>query len=371
MISTRVIPWTPRLLAFAIPSLIGGSVWWLVVQQALRGHVAFNQAALANVFMFIFLGLLSLTIWLAPTLLVAYVGKWRSVRYTAVLAATIPILFFFPWQLWTGLAWLILLLGLWWGMETAADDAHNRLTIQPMRTLPHAMPAVIFGVIIAVSLLYYQQLRASASTAEELSRRLIDQTVTLTERVMPAVYKDYRSDMTVDQLIGAQLPNAEKILSDIHFNELTSQADRQRALEETLSSIGYSPNELNLNLKQSEEDLRRQLDLKLQEFRDQTIDQARQELGERLDVTLKGNETMHEVLRNIIGRQFDRYVRRYVTIVPALLAVALFFILRVATSLFQAVVVWMGWLLLRLYRGLKVLSVTHQTVPAEKLDWGP
>jgi len=117
--------------------------------------------------------------------------------------------------------------------------------------------------------------------------------------------------------------------------------------------------------------VRAEIDAKLQEFRTQTIDQAREELAKRLDIPLDGNDTVHDALTRVIGKQFDAYVRRWVTFIPALLALALFFVLRFFTSLLQAVIVWFGWLYLRLCRAFGIVQIKHETVPAEKVEWAP
>ncbi len=370
MISASITPWTPKLLVFIGPSLIGGASFWFFVQQALRGHVVFNEVALLNIGLFFLLGLVCLAVWLGPLLLVPYVSAWRSVRLTAVFITALPMMFFFPFQLWTWAALAALLGLIGWGMEGVADDMHNRLSVQPMLSLPRGITFVMFSVMIAISLLYYQQLRGSNATTNELSNKLIDQTVTLTERALPLAYKDYRPGMTIDELIGAQIPTADSILKDIKFDAFTNKTEQQKALEQKLADLGLDPNSVTVDVRQGEAQVKQQIDAKLQEFRAQTIDQARQELAKRLDIPLQGNETVHAALAQVIGKQFDAYVRRYVTFVPVLLALALFFILRFFTSLLQAVVVWFGWLYLRLIRAFKLIQITHQTVPAERVEWG-
>jgi hypothetical protein len=371
MISTRITPWSPKLLALVVPSSVGGFVFWYYVQQALRGHVAFTTIAVVNIGIFFFVGLLCLVCWLSPLLLVAYVGRWRSLRWAAAAVAVIPMTPWFPWQLWTGLAMLLVLLGLGLAIESIAEDAQNRLTVQPMYSLPRGISFAIFTVLAAISLLYYQQLRHDTSTADALSQKLMDQTVTVVERGLPLIYKQYTSGMTVDQLIGAQMPTAEGILQDIRFSSLQSTQQQQAALNDRLSQLGLDPNSITISNKESEAALRKQIDDQIASFRQQTIDQTRQELSKRFDITITPNESVHNLLVAIIGRQFNRYVRQYVIFVPALLALALFFVLRFATSLLQAVVVWGGWLLMKIYRATHILYISQKTVPAEHVDWHP
>lgn len=370
MIPVRATPWTSKLLSFLIPSLAGGVMFWLIVQQALLGHVVFNHISVTNVAVFSLIGLFCLALWLGPLLLVSYITIWRAVRLSMAAVASLPMLAFFPFHLWTWVSLGLLVVFIGWGMESIADDMHNRLTVQPMLSLPRGITFIIFAVLLSISLLYYQQLRGSHTTTEELSNRFIDQTVTLTERILPTVYKDYRPGMTVDELIGAQIPTADSILKDIKFDTLSTPTEQQQALQQKLTELGLDSSQVKVDVKQGEAQVKQQINAKLQEFRAQTIDQARQELSKRFGISLEGSDTVHRALVKVIGKQFDTYVRRYVTFVPALLALALFFVLRFFTSLFQAVVVWFGWLYLRILRALKVVQITHQTVPAEKVEWG-
>lgn len=369
MISTRITPWTPKLAIFFVPILIGGVAFWFFVQQALRGHVVFNDIALINLGLYLLFGLVCLAIWLGPLLLIPYLAAWRSVRLISAAVAVVPFLFFFPPLIWTVVAAATLFGCLVWGVETIASDMHNRLTVQPMLSLPRGITFVIFSVLVAISLMYYQQLRGSHTTTDDLSNTLIEQTVNITERSFPAIYKEYRPGMTVDELIGAQIPTADSILQDINFNAFSSQTEQQQALEQKLEDLGLDPNLIQVDVKQGEASVRQQIDQKLQEFHKQTVDQAREELSKRLGIALQGSDTVHDALQRVVGKQFDTYVRRYVTFVPVLLALALFFILRFFTSLLQAGVVWFGWLYLRFCRLFKVIQITHQTVPAEKVEW--
>ncbi len=370
MISPRLTPWSKKLFALYVPSVIGGVVFWYFVQQALRGHVAFTTLALVNIGIFLLVGIVCLSLWLSPILLVSYVGTWRSMRWTSAAVAAVPLAIFFPLYWWTGAAVAVLIMTLGWGLEAIFDDAHNRLTVQPLHSLPRGITYVIFGVLVAVSLLYYQQLRGSADTTEALSKKLIDQTVTVTERALPIVYKSYKQGMTVDELIGAQMPTADSILRDINFSSLNTGQAQQTAINDQLSKLGVDTSGLNISTKETEASIRQQLDQQLLNLRQQTIDSTRQELSQRFDVTIKPNETVHDMLVAVIGLQYDRYVQRYVTFVPVLLALALFFVLRFATSLLQAVVVWGAWVFLKMYRAANVVRITHQTVPAEKVEWG-
>ncbi|MBI2984399.1 MAG: hypothetical protein HYY50_02135 [Candidatus Kerfeldbacteria bacterium] len=368
-ISTNLHPWTAKLLWFLLPSLLGASVWWYVVSQTLQGRVAFTSAGLTTLLTFIVFGLFSFGLWVSGLGLSTYLANWRIVRFVSAGIVSLPLMAFFPPQpLTVGLAvglWLVL----WWGAERFATDAHSRLQLKPHLSSGWAFPTVIVLVMVVVSLLYYQQLRGATRTASELSARLASQTVGLLERFIPLLTKEYRPDMTVDEVIGLQIPTAAELLKDIQFDAL-NQTELEERLRQTLASVeGFDAQQFSLGPTANQTDLERQLETQLEQARRQLSEQVRQSLSSQFGVPISGQATAHDVLTDIVNHQFNRYLSRYVTVIPWLLAVALFFILRVFSGLFLIATTWLGWLLFWLYRHLHIIHLTHETVPAERVEW--
>lgn len=369
MISTKLHPWTPKLLWLIVPSLAGASLWWFAVARVLQGRMALNSAAVPLLAGFIVFGLLGIGLWLGSFNLMAYLLPRRLARLALALVAAWPMVIFFPPKPWTIIGALLLWLGLWLGIERVGGDAQSRLSVQPRRSLGAALPATVTVIILAVSLLYYQQLLGSTRTSDELSTRLSGQTVSLAERFLGNAFKEYRPDMTVDEVIGLQVPSAAELLKDLNFDTL-NQAELQEKLSDALSSIeGFDPASFRLDPAANRSELERQLDAKLNETRRQLSTEVRQNLSDQFGVPISGNDLVHDVLVRIVNRQFERYVRNYVQFVPWLLVLALFFILRIFSSLFLWSASIIGWLVYRLYRSLHLIEVQHETVPAEVLNW--
>jgi len=98
-------------------------------------------------------------------------------------------------------------------------------------------------------------------------------------------------------------------------------------------------------------------------------EQVRTNLSDQFSVPILGEDKVHVVLVRVVNRQFERYIKKYVEFVPWLLALALFFVLRIFSSVFLFATAWIGWLMYRLYRSLHIFEINHVTVPAESLDW--
>lgn len=331
MISTDQHPWNPRVFWFLGPSLLGGLSFWLIVLAVLHGGVKWQVADLGAIIGFVALAMVTAALWLSPLLISPYLVSRRLVQAAICTVASLPILFFFPLTWWTGLAYAVCLCGLWWGLWQGQSEADNRLQIRPYHLLNRMAPLAMMVVMVVVSILYYQQLRASTSSPQQLAQRLVGQTVSIAERFLPLVYQTYQADMTVDQFLVSQVPDTSTILKS-----------------------------LNVNIPESVPD---------PTFTHAELDQARNELSQRLGLTLRGDESMHQALVEFVSKQYQPYINRYLNFIPSLLAVALFFLLRIFSIFFQWAIVAFGWLLYRLLRFVGVVRIDHLTVPAERLRW--
>ncbi len=362
--------WTPKLLWLVIPSLLGGLIWWYVVGHTLAGRLAFSSAGLPTLLFFIVFGFFSFGLWLGAIGLIGYVSRGRLVPFASALVVSLPMLGFFPLTSLTIGVMAATVMIVWWSIERFTHDADSRLQVKPHLSFGWALPTIILLMMAVVSLLYYQQLRGSTKTADELAERLGGQTVSLAERFLPLLTKDYRPDMAVDELIGLQVPTASELLKDIQFDQLNQQELEQR-LREALGSVeGFPAEEFQVEPATTQAEFEAALDLQLTESRRQLSQEVRKRLSDQFQVPIEGDAGMHEVLTAVVNKQFERYISKYVTVIPWLLALALFFILRIFSGFFLLFAAWLGWLLLWLYRHLHILHVGHETVPAERVEWG-
>lgn len=370
MISTNLHPWTAKLAWLLGPSLIGAVGWWGVTAKLLQGQITFSLHQLGMDLSLLTVGLAGLGFWLGSLALVSYLVPWRSARWALVAVASLPLLLFFPLTRWTTAAAIITGLGLAWGMEQLADEARNRLTLRPWQMLLQNVPIIITFVLAAVAVLSYQQVRGSAATTDALANRLISQSASLAEQLLPAVYPHYRSGITVDDLIGGQLPTADTILQEVNFNALPNASAQQQAIRDKLQSLGLDPAAFQINGQATTDAIRQQLATQLNQVRADAVSQARDQLGQSFGITLRGNETVHQALVDGLSQKFKPWLERYARVVPIILAVSLFLVLRIFAFLFIWLAAGVGWLLFVVLVGLKVLTKTIQTVPAETLDWG-
>lgn len=357
-----------RLLWLFIPSLSGGVVWWWLVAKTFAGRVGLLENDWPNVLGTIALGIVALGFWLAAAALGGYLIRGRIDRWVFALLVSWPWVFFFPLNQWTMAMGILCWLGIGWAIRRTAEEARDQVRLRPQRALMQGLPMAVLMVVIAVSLAYYQQFSLPGKSPTDQVTKLTDQTVTLTERFLPRFYSGYRADMTVDELIGAQLPSAEELVKGIDLqisgNKLTTDA------EQKLRDAGVDVNKLDINRAADTAELQEAIDQQLQTFRQDTIDQSRQELAKRFNIDLRGDETVHQVIQSLINRQFTAVTDRFSAVIPILLGVALFFILKVFSGFMVWVAMGVGWWWWHGLRMLKVVVVTTVNEPVDKPSWG-
>lgn len=369
MIPTVSSSWSPRLLWLWGPQLIGAAGWWYLVSHVLAGRVSFVASPLALILMIIGLGVVAIGWWLGSILFGAALIPQRSWRILTAGVSSVPLWFFFPFSLWTGITWLVVLAGVSIGLEQAHDHAHNSLLVRVRQVLGVSLGLPLLAVMIGTSLLYYQQLRTSTKTPDILANNVIDQAATTVERLLPNVRSEYRLGMTVDELLGLFIPKSDDVLKGVSPTSGQLSTAQQNQLKQQLSDRGVPVEQLDLDFSQTEAQLRIAIDAQIGEFRAEIIKNLRTELSRTLRIDLRGDETVQEALKGYFGRQFNTYIRDYLNWLPPLLALALFFTLRLVSIIFQWGIIVVGWAWYRLLRLTRILGVVHETVPAERLSW--
>lgn len=370
MIAASRSPWNLRLLWFIVPGLGGAVWWWWGISQFVTGQVDLSTNILANISRPAIQALLGLGLWLGSASLSTYLSPWRSIRFTSAVLVALPVLAFFPLTLWTGAAAIVMAVGLAWNYEQMFGDVHNRLLVQPWQTINQNLSVALSAIMIAVAILSYQQVTKNAPNSAASTLKLSGQIVTAAEQFLPSVYKGYTPTMTVDELIGSQLPTADKILADINFDQLTNQAIQQQALDQKLKDIGINPNAVHLDVRQGQAALRDQLTAELNKYRQDSIAEIRQQLADRFGLTLTGREAMHDVLTQYVDHQLTTSLGRFTNFLPLLLAVGVFLLLRLFSFIYTWLIVGWGWAWYAILKAMGVVKVETVTVPGQRTAWG-
>lgn len=247
-----------------------------------------------------------------------------------------------------------------------------RLKFSIVKILTYGATFTITLLLVAVAFFAYVGFSRGASTGQ-LQASIVETGVATLNRTLPVVYRDYRPDMTVNQLIEAQLPGTDELLQPLTKGSFTPQ--ERQDFEQHLSESGIDPKSVDLDkilASQSGErekfinELRAEIEL----ARQAAIQAAIERIGTSFRTSLSGDQPVEDGLRAILRTQVERLTKPNERFVPPILAVSLFLTL----VIFDGVYIWLAWLLASLcfwfYKTLGVVKPVVQTATVTRYEIG-
>lgn len=363
-------PFSLKLIVFGVVTLVFAGVFWYLVSQLMAGGL--SEKTLVNTASVSIATLLAFSMFISLLALVGVLSSWRRERWTMVVLVSLVPFIFFPPHFITVLAVLIIAVSTMLYLWTVGREARARIHFSFTRVIKADLTLTIALILIAVSTLYYGTVSNQGNNPDQVLTQLTGSTTTIVERVLPLVYHGYSADITVDEFIRQQLPNAAKIIEDLHVDSLLSREAKRQALEQKLRDLGVDPATVDVNAYLDDTDraqaqFEQSLNAELVSVQDQAISSTRDQLAQNFRVTLTGKEKLADAIDTIVTQNVNRLVRPYAGAVPAILALSLFFFLWVFTFLYEYLIRGVGELLYLSLRAGKAVTITRETVEAERL----
>ena len=363
-------PFSLKLIVFGAVTLVFAGVFWYLVSRLMAGGL--SEKTLVSTASVSLATLLAFSMFISLLALVGVLSSWRRERWTMVALVSLVPFLFFPLHFITVLAVLIIAVSTMLYLWTVGREARARIHFSFTRVIKADLTLTIALILIAVSTLYYGTVSNQGNNPDQVLTQLTGSTTTIVERVLPLVYHGYSADITVDEFIRQQLPNAAKIIEDLHVDSLLSREAKRQALEQKLRDLGVDPATVDVNAYLDDTDraqaqFEQSLNAELVSVQDQAISSTRDQLAQNFRVTLTGKEKLADAIDTIVTQNVNRLVRPYAGAVPAILALSLFFFLWVFTFLYEYLIRGVGELLYLSLKAGKAVSITRETVEAERL----
>lgn len=287
-----------------------------------------------------------------------------------ILFAALPFLFFSELGLYAIIPIATLLAGSYGFATGIRRDDKSRLTMSIFGSIRFSVGYVITGFLLALSVLYYGVLTTADSSAkpvESIASLATDTTHSLFERQLPG----YEPNMTIDGFVllllnkGAEtaLQSADSQSSgliDLSLEDAFIEIDPQ-----TAASLGI-PSNFDQQLKASEDYVNQLLAEQRDTVLGQQIASTRDEILSRLGVDATGDDTVSDVLDQFYVKKLDRFVGTYESLFPPLIAISVFFFLRIFHFFYQFFIQGIAYLLYRLLRAANVIRTRQETVKVVK-----
>ena len=365
-----VSPATPKhrdlrseLLWLIVPSILFANAFWYITAQIFNG---LSRVGAAEILWRVATLLLSFGLMLGIALLVPYLVSHHWLVGLIMLLTGLNVLWYLPLTWLTGLMVVAVTGGLWLSAVTVGRDLRDRIKINIHGTLVRNTSWAVLGVMLAVTLAQYQVIDRALGPNKSVDQ-LVTRTVAAVEKILPRFVKNYQPDMSLAELVGAEMPTADKIMANLKLDSKLTTSD-QTKLQQQLKDQGIeNPNLPALGASAAQ--VRQAIDAELAKFQAQASSEMLTGLSDQLHVKLGTEKTTHDIITAILRQKLSPAALRFTAFIPPLVAVALFLLLRLFSPIFEILVVVSGWLWYRLLRLARVFNIRIETVEAERLIW--
>jgi len=349
-----------------VPATIASAGWWFLIAQILRGpttnsSTGYALLATTGALAFVMVGVMN-----GVALLSAYLI--RSTRWQAVAAIVIalPILAFLHFSWWIFGAMVASALGMWSAMVTTTHDVRSRLNVRPWASLAAGSTAIVLGTMTALALIIGNQVVGVNQTPQQRVDRLVSGLAVTIEQGLQTALPGVTPTMTIDQAIGTKLPSAESLLHSIGVTDTLSSNQEEQLSKQLRDNFGINA---DFQAGQTKFQLTTQLQSLLQQYEGQSVDEIRKQLSERVGITLRGSQTVHESLLEVINHQVEAPALKFASYFGLVAAGAAWVLLRLFAPFFTwaAVLCGAGWFWV--LRMTKATTIQRRVEEVEHLDW--
>jgi hypothetical protein len=364
-------PFSQKVLVIAAVTLVFAGVFWFCVSRLMAG--GFSERTIVGSASLSAATLLAFSVVVGGVAVLGMVAPWRRERWGVAALIGILAQLFFPFSLTTFLAVLIFVLGMIFYVSIMAKEARSRIRFSFDKTIKVDMTPMIGLVLIAVSVLYYGAVSNQGSNPDKVLRDLTESTTNVLEGVLPVAYPQYESDLTVDQFIRRQLPDASRIIEELNLNASSSREAKRQLLEQKLRDLDIDPESVDVEAylddsARAQSDLEASLNKELVALQDEAVRATREQLAQNFRVTLRGDERLADAVDLIVTHNVDRLVRPHAAALPAILALSLFFFLWVFTFLYELVIRAVGHVVYLSLKAGGAVRIIKEPVEAERLS---
>lgn len=266
--------------------------------------------------------------------------RGRTILFTLPIAVAAT-------SLLLGIHWSVLLgffvewLALWLLLFNVRREADARLRLSMVKVLAFGMTISLVLILIAITLFTYRGFVQAVENGQ-LQRSVVDAAIAAVNRVLPSVYKQYSPDITVDDLIGNQLPSPRSVLDE--YRSASQKSLDQSEYAQRLRDAGIDAERIDLDkvriLSQGEyEKLLSEIDTQFDAAKAEALRSAREELSSAVGVAIQGDARVEDALRVILDERIGRFTSQRLSVVAPVLSLSLFLTLIIFTGVYT----WLVW----------------------------
>lgn len=265
----------------------------------------------------------------------------RLMALLTIIVSALTGFVFFSFSVWTLIATLIMMLGFLLWRRSINSDLKTRTTFNPHKTLDVGLRGAVTVILLASSVMYYGHFVSQENTEEHIVDGLVDTSMAAVNFSLEKFYGNgYDPNLSLDAFI-ANLTRIE---------DLKAQG---------AGEIDELPPEIQL--------LDEQIKAGLDAAGTEIVAQGRQEFLNTFEIEAAGTDTMDTVVRTIVTKQITQFVGPYEKLIPALLALSLFFVLNIFSIVYRELIKIFSVLVYHILKWLRFIQITKVQTEAEKV----
>lgn len=317
-----------KLIVLAALIVVSMGFFWFTIYRIFQSNLDFSFNA-EIIFSFIF-AIIALSMMFAIIGMSEVLVDRNLIFIAVIVIGSLTHFIFFPISIPNTIAVLATIFAFIIWKHNIRSDMKSRIKFLVGRVMIVGLNGIISLVLISISFTYYGYL------ADDGSNKMLDNAVSsLVETVndvLPGYMPFYSPDMTLDEFIveSGSIDELPSLPSDFLIGE---------ALQEVVTGA-----------------------------QGELLDESRQSFLDTFDIEAKGSDTMQVVTQRIVTSRVDNVIEPYQQFIPVILALSLFFILKLFQFVFRPIIQFFSYLVYKIFLFFRFITVKKVIVEKEQLQ---
>ncbi len=258
------------------------------------------------------------------------------VFYVIVAVGALSHVAFFPVSLSNMIAIIAMILAFILWRKNIRSDMETRISFKVSQVIPAGLGIAISLILLSVSFTYYSFL-ITRQESERLLSGIVKTAVVSVDRVLPRYVAHYSPDMTLDEFIReSTVQPSQQVTTTLGF---PGTAEIEKSIQEGLASA-----------------------------QGQLTDEARAKFLSTFGITASGTDRMEVIVEKIVNQQLEKYVAPYKKFLPAVLALSLFFVLKIFDIVYQPLIQFFSFIVYRVLSAFRFVRIGKVMISKERLE---
>lgn len=361
-----------RIIGLGLIEILIAVIGWFYTSRAL--NVGLFDFSGGGAWVFLLLATLIFWLMIAWKAIVSMLinPSWIAISLHALASLAIFIWFYF--SIWSVLAYLVFVAGIFAFHQSILSEAGNRLRFSAIRIIHFGRGYAIVGSLLTISILFYSMSAAAQQESDDPAQSVTKSLANAVNQTLELRFDTYHPEETVDQFLqrmiieGIRSPQqSEGSIEDLNPADFLNPLKQVEVLS-TLSREAFLaelPEDVRNTVLQNPDELQTMFANRSNAAVEAQFENVRNQLLSALKLEASGSTRLGEIVETLISEKMGSQLRRYVTAIPPVLALVLFLVLNIFSLLYRLLLDGLVGGVFALLKLSKVVVMKRHEVTAE------